>query len=524
MLTLLRLVAIRQARRSARLLPVFGVCVLLAAALVAVPPLFENAMGDRSLQRILREEPASTFELRVQQIRLPFQQGRAEVLDSAIGEAAARLGHLGGDRFRITTTSNGNLRPTGPTGATSSLMLGVFQSVPTFARDARVVAGMLPPSAVPASEPFPIAIGRAAAEETGLGLGDSLSFALNEPGGGTTDLEIVGVLEALDPAAGAWQGTNFWFELAQAGAGPLPPRLGLFVGGDEALSELAKRFPALRLNHHVAIGLRPEALTSDEVDEARAGLLAFDREMQRQPATRAATPFSSVLRDFATASGFHSSQVLLVTVQVAAVAVFALVLVGSHLAKRSRRDRSKLRTRGASRWQVVAPHALLSLAICVPAAALAAPFAAEVLEAASRLGLLGLADSSPLVTRLTLEAWLLGAGGALLGSACAILPALLEERRTFGEAGVRGAQRPTGSTMHRYGFDLVLLLVAAVLFAASSTTSARGLPRRCRVAAIPYCCSVPACSCWGRPLFWHGFSRRLSPAWRAWLGEAGHPG
>jgi hypothetical protein len=112
-LTLLRLVAIQQARPSGRLLPVFGVCVLLAAALPAVPRLFENAMGDRSLQQILRAEPASTFELRVQQIRRPAQQGRAEVLELAIEDAAGHLGRLDGDRFRITTTSSGDLRPTG---------------------------------------------------------------------------------------------------------------------------------------------------------------------------------------------------------------------------------------------------------------------------------------------------------------------------------------------------------------------------------------------------------------------------
>ena len=129
----------------------------------------------------------------------------------------------------------------------------------------------------------------------------------------------------------------------------------------------------------------------DDVRSTRVGMESFSLALRGSPGTSASIPLVRLLRRFELEERFSETPVLVVALQMAAVAVFAVALLGADFARRSQRDRVRLRSRGASAWQEFRVQGVVGLLISLPAVGLSAPLAAFALSQAGRTSALAFA-------------------------------------------------------------------------------------------------------------------------------------
>ena len=141
--------------------------------------------------------------------------------------------------------------------------------------------------------------------------------------------------------------TDVWFDLqiniTQGGAEE--PYFGLFVN-EGALADFGSP-----VTHRMRTEFETDALNSDQVDDAIEALSAWQQQLSRLEGGSAGTVLLGALRSFARQAHFSAGQSLLAGLQIAAVAMFGVALVGRVMAQRTRVDRERLAARGARPWQ-----------------------------------------------------------------------------------------------------------------------------------------------------------------------------
>ena len=220
-------------------------------------------------------------------------------------------------------------------------------------------------------------IGAELAADLSLDVGSEIRFS------GDRQFLVTGVIEPLAADASralVFHYTDVWFDLqiniTQGGAEE--PYFGLFV--NEAALE---RFGA-PVTHRMRTEFQLNALNSDQVDDAIEALSAWQQQLSRLEGGSAGTVLLGALRSFARQAHFSAGQSLLAGLQIAAVAMFGVALVGRVMAQRTRVDRERLAARGARPWQQAGAQAMLGGIAAVPAALLGAPLAAFALSHAGR--------------------------------------------------------------------------------------------------------------------------------------------
>ena len=173
------------------------------------------------------------------------------------------------------------------------------------------------------------------------------------------------------------------------------------------------------------------------------------------------------------------SGVILLTIQFAVLAGYAVVLVAGMLVERRRSEIALMRSRGASGMHLVA-MALIEVAfLAVPAAALAPVLALGVVAPARdrRADCRSRADRAPRRSARTRSSWQPSAGVACM--LALTLPTLFVSASPAGARAATGRQART-TLAQRLGLDLALVAVAAValwqlrLYGAPLTRNVRG--------------------------------------------------
>lgn len=452
---LLRLAALRELRGGWMLMIGAASLLVIAASLVALPLVFRAASADLALRELIEQSPrggAFADHSRA------FRPATAEDFDLVEQEArTARVRHLEpvaglvGDTRRIMETPEIFARFTRLDNGLEESLQGYLMSFEDLQTNAKLVRGDW------ASAADEVVIGARLADQLGLDVGSVVSFSEQ------MQFTISGLIEPVVSDVSrmlVFHYTDLWFEL-QFDVGPggaEVPYFGMFAEPD-AVSRLGAP-----VTHRMRTEFDTNAIDSDQVDDVIERLSAYLQELNRLDGGSAGTLLLSALESFSRQAQFSAGQSLLAGLQIAAVAMFGVALVGRVMAQRTRVDRERLAARGARPWQQAGAQAVLGAIAAVPAALLGAPLAAFALSHAGRLEAVArVSGGEPFDTRLTWESWALAVAGALIAWIAFATPAWFDARQRENQRVAAG--RPQRQSLfQRAWLDVALLALAAVLF------------------------------------------------------------
>ena len=478
MLGLVRLAALRELRGGWRLLLVAAAVLIFASALTALPLVYRATSADLALRELIAQSPDAVHFADHTRAGRPVIRNDIAAVDQAAQQARdqhlAQFEGLVGETRRMSETPQIPVRWTRTDNQLFEALPAYFQTAEQLREHARLVEGRWPPQSadeVDFDAPIPTVIGADLAGQIGLSVGSVIGwFGWEDEEGEWNFLlqsEVVGIIEPLADDLLVFHETDVWFDL-QANIGPAGeelPYFAVFIEEDVLVRALVRDrgLPGVTLTHRLRTQLHPTVLTSDDVDAAVESIAAYAQQLSRLEGGSAATLLERVLQTYQRRASFSGGQSLIAGLQLVAVALFAVALVGRRVAARTAVDRERLAARGARAWQQAAAQAMLGLWIAAPAAALGAPLAAFALHYAGLLGAIARVSGGELLdTRLTGEAWLLAVGGALAAWLAFAAPAWLEARRRV-DLRERGRPQRQG-LIQRAWLDVALLILAAVLF------------------------------------------------------------
>ena len=445
----------------------FGAASLLiiAAALVALPLVFRAASADLALRELIEQSPRGTT---FADHSRAFRPASAEDFDRIEREAAeARDRHL--ERFPGLASDTRRIMETPETFAgftrldngLNESLLAYLMSFEHLRTNARLVRGDWAGSA------DEVVIGARLAEQLSIDVGSVVSFSE------AMQFEISGIIEPVVADVSrvlAFHYTDVWFELQFdiTLGGAEVPYFGMFAEPD-ALERLGAP-----VTHRMRTELDTGAINSDQVEDVIESLGAWQQQLSRLEGGSAGTLLVGTLQTFVRQAQFSAGQSLLAGLQIAAVAMFGVALVGRVMAQRTRVDRERLAARGAKPWQQAGAQAMLGGVAALPAAILGAPLAAFALSHAGRLEAVArVSGGEPFDTRLTAEAWGLAVAGAVIAWIAFAAPAWFDARQRTNERVAQGRPQRQ-SLVQRAWLDVALLALATVLFLQFETEASGG--------------------------------------------------
>jgi len=443
--------------------------LVCATTLLATGVVYGDAVASGGLHRALLAAPPATRAL---DVALSTDPASIDKLDATIRpELASAMAATGGEIVRVSR-SGPFADPTIPADDVHDLTL--FESVDDLEQRATLVTGAWPTAG---QEPLQATVSDAAAREMHLAVGDRLALVDRRDPGPPVTVAITGIW-AVDPNDALWLGEPLDTTGTSTGGtfttrGPLVIREADLVGlaGDTGRLQVAWR------------GLPTIAnLRVDGVESLRAGADGLDDRLRglipAATSPRVVTGLPAVLDDVGRSVLVSRSGVILLTIQFAVLAGYAVVLVAGMLVERRRSEIALMRSRGASGSHLIAMAVMESALLAIPAAALAPVLAVGVVGLLGLVGPtagLGLVDSASIGQNAIIVS-------ALAGLACIAaltLPTLFVSASPAGARAAQGRQART-TLAQRLGLDLALVAVAAValwqlrLYGAPLTRNVRG--------------------------------------------------
>jgi len=426
---------------------------LLAATLLAAGPVYSDAVSLAGLRRTLADAPTIDVNIEIT-ARVPADQvdlAGAEV-ERQVGSA---MGSLPTDIERSAVSDTFAL-PDQPSGQVRDLaVLGFSDGIDAHTT---LLEGEWPATS-PEGAPIEVAVAEPVATELGWSVGDVLLLTNRADETRTIQIAVSGVFRADNVEDPFW-----WGETTTSGAsesatfrtfGPLittPQSLTTRVSTtDVRVSWHAfPRFDQIELGQVGGIQARAAQL----VERMRNALAAYF--------PTASTRLDQILGDANRSLLVSRTGVLLLIVQLAILAAYAIVLTAGLLADHRRLDTALLRSRGAGPLQVASIALAEALVLALPAALLAPVVAAAVLRLFNVAGPLA-AVQITLVPQLSTTAFVVAAGAALGAALLLVLPAFLAARSFAEEEGAR-SRFETRTMGQRLGLDIALLAVTAIGF------------------------------------------------------------
>lgn len=435
-----------------------GVWFLLACAtsLLASGVVYGDAVAVGSLRSSIRAAPPAEQTILVQSVVSP---DRITAADKPVRDGLdAVLGGVGGS-VGLELRSGALFRVGEQAPAEGPRTLTVLESVDDLARHATLSSGRWPTAG---RAPLEAAVTMGAASTLGLAVGDTVGFAdASTPGADANKaiatVVIVGIYE---PTAGdvAWAGDGL--DLTGAGTINGGPYEGPFVVDRVDLVAVAPG----RLDARWRAVPDLDGLTADDIGPLRLRLDAMPAQIRGVFPAGGSVNVSLELGKRLDALGrtleVARGAVLVLTLQFAVVAAYAVLLVSGMLADRRRPEVGLLRSRGASTGHVAALALGEAILLVIPAVAVAPFVGAGLVRLLGRVGPLAttgvVADAAPSATGIAI----LVVTGAILALILA-LPALTSGAEVAGIRALLG--RPVARTLaERLGIDLALAAVAAI--------------------------------------------------------------
>jgi hypothetical protein len=478
-------IVVRRALTNWKMLVVLGLGVLVAATLLASAPVYARTMQDLGLTYAIREELPGGPGTRVVVRDLPIDDDGMlrwaaieERVDERIGwftEEVRRFERLGA----LGITAPGETPVEGGPG-------GFLQSVAGYDQHVEVLDGRLPEATAPGA-PIEVVLHPEAAATAGVSIGDRLELherlddceqvvipgdmpSLSPCPQGTPSLhlrfsisaEVVGFIDPIDADDPFWLGGErlyFGIQRELPATGPWVP---LWTAPGMLSDSFAGHFPGYVLDVTWNVFASDVAINRANFERARDDVIALRLDLEAIGAITA-SPLVQLLDRVARDHDYQQTPLILLLLQVAAIALFYVVIVSSIVVERQANEIALLRSRGASLRQVLNVYLLEGVLIGVPVL-LVAPFLAAAATALA--GLLPVfepvsgGDLLPVV--IPPMAFAMAALGVVLSLVALIIPAFVVARRS-SVAQRRVEARPGRPLFQRYYLDLVLAGFAALL-------------------------------------------------------------
>ena len=442
--------------------------IVCATALVAIGVLYGDAVALTGLRRIIADEPPTATSVVVEM--RAAEDELAAVVETIEAQVGRILRWTGGELITIEQSETYALPEQASEDTTA---LAVFGSYAAIEDHAQLLDGAWP---VGGAEDVETALSRVAADALGLTVGDTVSLE-SQRGNRAVNAEVVGIWQPADPTDPYWNADPL--ELAGVTESASFRTHGPFVVAREDLL-------GRTVSGNVALEYRAlpdfEQLAIDDADRVRADTAALERRLGDALGDRAFFQVSTELDDILGTAGrsllVSRSGVVVLTIQFAVLAGYALLLVAGLLVDQRKVETALLRSRGAGVGHVVLFSFLEALVLVVPAVLVAPWLAVGVLGMLNVAG--PLADAGiriePRVDSTVLLAAGMAGAAAILGL---VLPALGAGR---GLAAVRQTISRQGNRTiaQRLGLDLALIILAGVglwqlrTYGAPLTQSVRG--------------------------------------------------
>ena len=443
---------------------------LLAATLLAAGPIYSSAVSLAGLHRVLADAPVADANV---EVTLRAEVADAQAIDTTVSRALRdAMGDLSTAIHWSGQSNTFALPGQDPDDVRDLAVLGFANGVEEHAS---LVEGTWPAESAGA-QPIDVAVSEEAATEMRAAVGDELELTSRLDASMVVGVRIAGVYHVDDPT------DPFWWEDQQLLAGvsisdryrTMGPLLTTRTNALEHAGAGTVAFTWHAFPDFTELGV-------DETSALRARLRDLSPRLQAalpELTPRVATQLGPILARSERSLLVSRTGVLLLIVQLAVLAAYAIVLTANLLVEHRRVHTALLRSRGAGTAQIAGLALTEGLVLAVPAALLGPWLAVGALSLLNVAGPLSRIQLG-IVPMVSTDAYL-AAGAAAVGCvALLVLPALTSARSFMDEqAGV--SRQETRTLGQRIGIDLALLAVTVIalwqlrLYGSPLTTSVRG--------------------------------------------------
>ena len=462
---------VRQAIAHWRLLSAVVVGVMLASTIMAATVVYFDALKELALKSALASRPPAELDILMKTERGPTNYVEAERVSSIVDRFIdGRVGWMVEDR--ITAVRSATFFPTTPENldlAGKDDSRSYFAFLPGLNERIRVLPGGRPPREEALSPPGePLVLEALVPVENARMFGVEVGDRLMAVPYWTEDVPhatviVSGLFERTDPA------DDFWYiddGMLQAATRLTSRTVPFFISEETFMEVLGGTFRDMTSAYGWLLDVDPDTLTAGNALEARINVEAMKRELGSfLNSFLATTEVDEVLADYDRRLFFTRLPMFIVLILIAVVVLYYVVTLAALLVDHRRGEIALLRSRGATSVQVLSVFALEGATIAL-AAALLGPWLAAA--AVSVLGLApsfsDLSGSAVLASGLSGNAYLMSGIGGLLSFAALMIPAVQASRVGVTLHRQQLARPSALPAFQRYYIDVVLLIVAVVLF------------------------------------------------------------
>jgi GAF domain-containing protein len=444
------------------------VLLLCATTLLTASTMYGEGVALGGLRAAIAEAASASRSITVD---TTDRAGAAESLDPVIrGELGRAISQTGGEIALITSTSSFADAAVDPALASQLTYFAAYEGID---RHALLATGRW---AKAGAAPQEATLSQAAAEVLGLGEGDRLTLVGRRDPALRIETLITGLWRP-DPSDPYWLRPDQ--EIGALVQGGSFATVGPFVVPE---ADLVGRSFGDRLDYEWRAVPDPSGYRLDDVAAVRRAVGELDERLRvAVPGAqlRITTGLPALLADVDRAALVSRTGILLLVVQFAVLAAYAIVLVAGMLADRRRAETALLRSRGASSGHLAAMALFEAVLLAGLAAALAPVVSLLVVGWLGSGGTLAVADGAGF-SRISRDVLLVDGLTAVACAFALVVPTLGGGPNL---AGIRAAiARQTGRTLaQRLGLDLALAALAAIalwqlrLYGAPLTRNARGI-------------------------------------------------
>lgn len=455
------LVARRRLRADWRLQGAVAFGMVLAAALMASGVIYSAVLRQAALRHTLVTSPQTAVNLRVEAFspvdpaifashdrlvqREAFQPLQPYLKDQALFVQTPTFFFKGRADLETPETS----RPRGP-----------LQSFTRLAEHVQVAQGRLPAPNAPSLE---VVLEPDAAASLGVKPGDSLDMYMAVIADRARSLKatVVGIVQATDPEDEYWFGSRQ--KLTNTASGWL--WAPMFTTQDAIFKEIKATYGETNVNFSWYFYLDKQGVRATEADRlALVTESVLGRLRTGIEGSAASTDLPAVLSKYEERLVLGRLPLFLVIFLVVGTLMYYLFLVAGLLARERESETALLKGRGATSGQVAFLALVEGLFMAAPAIAVGPVLALLMVFLTDRVAPAQVGTSGLLDATFSWQAYLLGAGGALMAVAVLTLASLLAARRTIVEVRQSQARPATTLFFQRRYLDVFVLVLVVLLW------------------------------------------------------------
>lgn len=445
-------VVLRRAQANWPILGAAMLTILLATTLLSAGPIYAGAVTLSGLRRTLHDSPTTKANV---EVTMFTGKGEYSSVDKIVTDTVpSAFATTGGTMVRSGRSESFALPNQPPNTVTNLTVFAFFQGITDHAT---ILDGAWPKTTT--SGPVEVAIPAPTAKMLNLHTGSAFTLVSRRTATYTVDVQVVGIYRINSATDPYWWDDELDTKGISTGAsfvtyGPLVTTSEEFFSHQGGLTSQVywRIYPNF------------DNLTVSEVPRLISGVetLAARINFQRQPNDQfqVNTTLNQILRTAQKSLLVTRSGVLIVTVQLAILAGYALLLTSNLLVDQRRIETGLIHSRGASTAQIVIMALMEALILALPAA-IAGPWLATLsLRIFNHIGPLA-SISLPVNPEVNRDAYALAFISAF-GCVLALVLPMLQSARSFVQARASRGRQASHGLAQRAGIDVLLLAVAVL--------------------------------------------------------------